>query len=84
MTPWRFASVAFLVALIPCLIGVLRGRTLDRLVSLEMAALVVTFQLMAGAQMTGMPALYDLALANAALGFGGGLVFVWYFGGETR
>ncbi len=69
------ATLALLAGLVPCGIACLRGDVLDRLVSLEMAGVVVTLVLLLLAQVFGRVIYLDLALALALLSFAGGLVF---------
>ncbi len=75
MNIWFPASIALIVALIPCAVTTLRGSLLDRLAGLELTGVVMAqlFVLLA----VGMDrvAFVDLGLAATLLTFGGGLVF---------
>lgn len=73
--PWLLAAAALMLGLIPLGTVALRGAPGDRLVGLEMAAVLVTLILLALAEGEKRPAYYDEALALALLVFGGGLVF---------
>jgi multisubunit Na+/H+ antiporter MnhF subunit len=75
MNVWLLGSAALLFALVPCGITSFRGDTMERLVGLEMAGMVVTLLLVMLAQGMNRVNFYDLALALALLAFGGGLVF---------
>jgi multicomponent Na+:H+ antiporter subunit F len=75
MNVWLLASAVLLFALVPCGITSFRGDTMERLVGLEMAGMVVTLLLVMLAEGMGQVNFYDLALALALLSFGGGLVF---------
>lgn len=75
MNVWLLGSAVLLFALVPCGITSFRGDTMERLVGLEMAGMVVTLLLVMLAQGMNRVNFYDLALALALLAFGGGLVF---------
>lgn len=75
MTLWLLAALGFLVALAPCAVVVLRGEAVDRLVGLEMGAVVLVLFMVCVAESEHRIAFYDLALALALLSFGGALVF---------
>jgi len=75
MNVWLLASAVLLFALVQCGIASFRGGTMERLVGLEMAGMVVTLLLVMLAEGMGQVNFYDLALALALLSFGGGLVF---------
>jgi multisubunit Na+/H+ antiporter MnhF subunit len=75
MTLWLLASLGFMVALAPCAAVTLRGEPVDRLVGLEMGAIVLSLTLVCLAEAEHRIAFYDLGLAMAMLAFGGALVF---------
>ncbi|MBV8884098.1 MAG: hypothetical protein JO235_08885 [Chroococcidiopsidaceae cyanobacterium CP_BM_RX_35] len=79
MNVWMAATVALLVALVPCGIVCLRGEPMDRFVGLQLANTLVTLILLLLAQSMNRSFFYDLVLAQALLSFGGGLVFVRFF-----
>ena len=72
---WLLTALGLVACLVPCAVTCLRGAAIDRLVGLEMTSVVCPLLLMALAQASADPSLYDLALALALLTFGGGLVF---------
>jgi multisubunit Na+/H+ antiporter MnhF subunit len=73
---WLAASFALCAGLIPCALLALRAKDpFDRLVALEMAATLVTLLLVTLAEAMQRPLFLDLALTQALLSFGGGLVF---------
>jgi multicomponent Na+:H+ antiporter subunit F len=76
MNVWIAATVALLVALVPCGIVCLRGEPMKRLVGLQLANAIVTLILILLAQIMNRSFFYDLVLAQALLSFGGGLVLV--------
>ena len=76
MNVWIAATVALLVALVPCGIVCLRGEPMKRLVGLQLANAIVTLILILLAQVMNRSFFYDLVLAQALLSFGGGLVLV--------
>ena len=75
MNVWLWASLGMMVSLIPCAIVCLRGKPMDRLVGLEMAASVEALLMLLLAQGFHRISFYDLAVTLALLSFGGGLVF---------
>lgn len=70
------AAAVLLFGLVPCGIVAFKGKAMERLIGLEMAAIVVVLLLVLLAEAFGNPNFYDLALTEALLTFGGGLVFV--------
>ncbi|HLK33539.1 MAG TPA: monovalent cation/H+ antiporter complex subunit F [Terriglobales bacterium] len=75
MNIWLTGSAVLLFALVPCGVASFRGDTVERLVGLEMAGMIVTLLLVMLAEGMSRVNFYDLALALALLAFGGGLVF---------
>ena len=78
MNAWLFAATALLLALVPCGLVCVRGRTMERLVALELAGLVTTLVVVLLAEGHGRLSLYDLALALALLSFASTLVFAHF------
>ena len=76
MNLWMIATAVLLLGMIPCGIATFKGEPLERLIGLEMAAIVSALLLLLLAEALGNPNFYDLALTEALLAFGGGLVFV--------
>ncbi len=74
-SPWLVSAAILLVALVPCGLVAMRGDAPNRLVGLEMGAIVTTMLLVALAQGFHRPAFQDLPLALALLAFGGTIVF---------
>lgn len=75
MNVWLGAASAMVLALVPCAFVCLRGEMADRLVGLEMAAVVESLLLLVLAEALHRPMLADVGLMLALLSFGGGLVF---------
>jgi multisubunit Na+/H+ antiporter MnhF subunit len=76
MTNWLVATFALCACLVPCGLVALRAREpFDRLVALEMSAILISLALVTLAEAMQRPLFLDLALAQALLSFGGGLVF---------
>ena len=76
MNAWLIAATAMVFALVPCGIVCFRGTSMDRVIGLEMAGIIVCLILLLLAQGVNNPNFYDLGVAMALLAFGGGLVFV--------
>jgi len=72
---YLWAATALLIGLAPCGLVILRGKIMEALVGLEMAALVNTLVLLVLAEGFHRPPLFDLALVLALLSLAGGLVF---------
>jgi multicomponent Na+:H+ antiporter subunit F len=76
MSSWLIATFALCACLVPCGVVALRARgPFDRLVGLEMSAILVSLALVTLAEAMQRTLFLDLALAQALLSFGGGLVF---------
>jgi multisubunit Na+/H+ antiporter MnhF subunit len=76
VTGWLAGTAAFCAALVPCAFVCLRAQNpFDRLVALEMAAVTVSLALVLLAEAMQRTLFLDLALTQALLSFGGGLVF---------
>lgn len=75
MNLWLLAAAGMMLSLVPCIITCLRGKPMDRLVSLEMGGVVTTLLLVLLSQGFHRIPFYDLALTLALLSFGSGLVF---------
>jgi multisubunit Na+/H+ antiporter MnhF subunit len=73
---WLIAATALLVGLVPCLFVCLRAPIMDALVTLELAAVMVTLTLLLLAEGFARSSYYTLPLVLSALGFVGSLVFV--------
>ncbi len=76
MNLWLTAAAVLLFGLVPCGIASFKGTAMERLIGLEMAAIINILLLILVAEAFGNPNFYDLALAEGLLAFGGGLVFV--------
>jgi multisubunit Na+/H+ antiporter MnhF subunit len=73
---WLAASFVLCAGLVPCALLALRAENpFDRLVALEMASTLVSLALVTLAEAMQRPLFLDLALTQALLSFGGGLVF---------
>lgn len=76
MTRWQLAAGVLTLGLVPCGMVVFSRRgPANRLVGLEMAAMVETLVILAWAEALNNPNFDDLAVALALLAFGAGLVF---------
>lgn len=72
---WVIASIALLLTLVPCLVSVVRGSPIARLVAFEMAGVIDTLVLLALAQAFHRDIFFDLAFALALLSLASGFVF---------
>lgn len=75
MNPWLIAATALVVGLIPCGWVIVRGRTMDRLVAVELAGMLTGLTIVLLAEGFDRNSLYDLALALTLLSFASTLVF---------
>jgi multisubunit Na+/H+ antiporter MnhF subunit len=73
---WLAGAAVLLLALLPCMLVMLRGTHLDALVALELATTLVTLALVLLAQGYERPAYFGVALTLAPLGVIGSLVFL--------
>lgn len=78
MNVWLIGAGVLLLAFVPCGAVVARGRTMDRLVAVELAGVLAVLTVLALAQGLHRSSLYDLALALALLSFPAGLVFAHF------
>jgi multisubunit Na+/H+ antiporter MnhF subunit len=69
------AAVAMLVAVLPCLVVVIRGGVMDALVAYEAISAIVVMVLILLAEGFRRPGEFELAVVLAVLLFGSGLVF---------
>ncbi len=76
MTAWLAGAVVLLAGVVPCGWLCLRGTRMDALVALELATTLVTLTLVLLAEGFQRSSYFGVALAAAALGFVGNLVFV--------
>jgi multicomponent Na+:H+ antiporter subunit F len=76
MSAWLAGALALCAGLVPCAAVALRAQdVMERVVALEMASVLVTLALVMLAEAMQRPLFLDLALTQALLSFGGGLVF---------
>ncbi|HET7787675.1 MAG TPA: monovalent cation/H+ antiporter complex subunit F [Myxococcales bacterium] len=76
MSAWLGATFAVSAGLLPCAAVALRADdAMERVVALEMASVLLTVALVMLAEAMQRPLFLDLALTQALLSFGGGLVF---------
>lgn len=73
---WWISILFLLAAVAACMVSCLRGSTMERLVGLEQAGVVVTLILLLLAVASDRPAYFDAALTLAILSFAGSLAFV--------
>ena len=78
MNEWLVAAFVLAIGFVPCGIVVVTGRTMDRLVALELAGVIASLLLVLLAEGFSRPSLYDLALTTALLSLPGGLVFTHF------
>ena len=80
MNAWLAGTLALSAGLLPCAAVALRADdVMERLVALEMASVLLTLALATLAEAMQRPIFLDLALTQALLSFGGGLVFARFF-----
>jgi multisubunit Na+/H+ antiporter MnhF subunit len=79
---WLAAAVTLLAGVVPCGWIGLRGTRTEALVALELATTLVTLALVLLAEGFERPSYFAVALAAAALGFIGNLVFVRFMESE--
>lgn len=75
MNAWLIATTVLLLGLVPCLVVMLRGSTVEALVGLQMAGVLETVVLLMMAEGFHRPPFFDLAVVLALLTLAGGLVF---------
>ncbi len=76
MNAWLAGTLALSAGLLPCAAVALRAEEpMERVVALEMASVLLTLALVMLAEAMQRPLFLDLALTQALLSFGGGLVF---------
>jgi multisubunit Na+/H+ antiporter MnhF subunit len=76
MSAWLGATMLTCLGLVPCAAICLRARNVfDRLIALEMAAMLSSLAMILLAEEMKRPLFFDLGLTLALLSFGGGLVF---------
>lgn len=76
MNAWLAGTLAVSAGLLPCAAVALRAdEVMERVVALEMASVLLTLALVMLAEAMQRPLFLDLALTQALLSFGGGLVF---------
>ncbi len=78
MNAWLVAATALLLGLVPCGYVSIRGRTMDRLVALELAGVLTALIMVALAEGLDRPSLYDLALALALLSLPSTIVYAHF------
>ena len=80
MNVWLIGATVLLLAVVPCGYVVVRGRPLEALVALELAAWVVVMVLLLIAEGYHRNSYYTLPLVLAFTNFVGALVFVRFLG----
>jgi multicomponent Na+:H+ antiporter subunit F len=79
VSAWLAGTTALCACLVPCAAVALRARNVfDRLVALQMAAVLASLAMILFAEEMRRPLFFDLGLALAILSFGGGLVFAHF------
>ena len=76
MSAWLAGASLTCLGLVPCAAICLRAKNVfDRVVALEMAAMLAALAMILLAEEMQRPLFFDLGLTLALLSFGGGLVF---------
>jgi len=76
LNAWLAGTLSLCASLVPCAIVCLRDKDpMSRLVALEMSAVTITLALVLLAEAMQRTLFLDLALTQALLSYGGGLVF---------
>lgn len=78
MSLWMTASIAVLLALVPCGWLALTSTVQKRLVALEMTGVLCTLELMLLTMAFKRMPMMDLAIALGLLSFGAGMVFAHF------
>jgi multisubunit Na+/H+ antiporter MnhF subunit len=76
---WLVAGLALMLGLVPCTIVATRGTLVDRLIGLELAAVLTVLALLTIEQGLQRQSFYDLSLALAVLTFPSSLLFARIF-----
>jgi len=77
MTAWLAGALALCAGIVPCAaIGLGARNPFDRLVALEMAAMLASLAMVLLAEAMRQPSFLDAGLTLALLSFGGSFVFV--------
>jgi multisubunit Na+/H+ antiporter MnhF subunit len=79
MNVWLIAATIFLLCLVPCGIGVMRGTVADRLIALEAGTIVSILTLLTLEQGLGRESFFDLSLSLAVLTIASTLVFTQFY-----
>ena len=75
MNCWLIAALVLALGLFPCGLVCVRTRTLNRLVAVQLAGLLVALLIVLLAEGLQRPSLYDLALAVGLLSYPSTMVF---------
>ncbi len=76
MNLWLTFATVLLISSILTLVGCLRGKIMERFVSLQMAQVLAVLTILLMAEGFGRDIYFDLALTMAVLSFAASLVFV--------
>ena len=79
MNVWVLAAIAMLLAFIPCLWALARGRAMEQLTVMQLASVLCPLALLLLAQGFNQPAYGDLAIAFSLLSFPAALLFAHFF-----
>jgi multisubunit Na+/H+ antiporter MnhF subunit len=77
---FTIAATALLAGFVPVLLVCVRGRAVDALIALELAAALTTTILLCLAEGLGSSAMFGVPVVCAAVTWVGGLVFVRFMG----
>ena len=80
MNVWLIAATVLLAGLLPCGWVLLRGRTTETLVALELGSTTVTLVLLLLAEGFHRSSYFELPVVLASLSFVGTLVFIRFLG----
>jgi multisubunit Na+/H+ antiporter MnhF subunit len=79
MNLWLLATVGLMLGLVPCAIVLVRARTTERLVAVQLAGSLTTVILLLLSVGYRQPSFADLALTSALLSYPAGLLFAKFF-----
>jgi multicomponent Na+:H+ antiporter subunit F len=77
--PWLLAAALVLVGLLLCGFVAMRGSPIERLIGLELGAVLTALALMLLAEGFDRDVYFDLALVFTALSFAGNLAYIRFF-----
>jgi multisubunit Na+/H+ antiporter MnhF subunit len=79
MSVWLLASAALMLGLVPCVLLVMRGTVVDRIVALQLGGVFTVLALLTFEQGEQRQSFFDLSLALAVLTFPASLLVAQVF-----